>query len=130
MSLFDTTNASTTGVEDGDHLGTIVGCEVKQSRTGECHYLNVRWKLESGASVFKMYVFKHDSSPMAENIGRGTIRKLQEFNGVEPGPVNSTEELLGFRALLSIKNKTDDYGEKADVVNHKKAQDAGDGMGL
>lgn len=126
MSLFDTTNSSSTGIQDGEHVGVVVGAEVKDTKNGDGKYINLKWQLENGMSLFKMYMIQH-SNEKAVQIGVGNLGKIQVMSGKAKGPVESTDELLGLRCTLVIRNKTDEYGEKADIVNYKKAPaDIGD----
>jgi len=122
MALFDTTDSTTTGIKDGEHAATIVDAEVKDTKAGDGKYINVKWRLDNGVHVFKMYIFEHPSQQTV-NIGMGQIGKMQVACGQEKGPVESTDSLLGLRCMVTIKNKSDSYGDKADIVNYKKAGD-------
>ena len=120
MALFDTTNATSTGVADGDHLATVVGAELKETKSGDGAYINVKFQLDGGMNVYKMFMIKHPNQKVVD-IGLGQIGKLQVASGGAKGPVETTEELLGLRCSITVKNKTDDFGEKADIVNFKAA---------
>lgn len=120
MALFDTTGRTGSGIDDGSYVGTIVKCEVKDTRAGDGRYLNVQWKLDNGPSIFKMYTIANPNEK-AVDIGLNQITDIQKANDIAPGPVESTEDLLGLRCLLTVKNKTDDYGTKPDITNHRKA---------
>jgi hypothetical protein len=123
MSLFDATNVSTTGVEDGEHIASIASAEVKQTKSGTGEYINVKWELENGASFFMMYTIKNPNQ-QAVNIGLGALKNMLKAAGAPSLAPAGVEELIGLRCLLKVKNKTDDYGDKVTITSYKKAPEA------
>jgi hypothetical protein len=122
MSLFDATNVSTTGVEDGEHVIIVDDAEVKESKSGG-EYINIRWRLESnGTTFYAMYNIKNDNKK-AVDIGLGHLKKLMLAAGVEP-KASGVDELIGLRVLARLKNKEDDYGDKVEIKSYKKAPEA------
>lgn len=119
MTLFDTTNATGTGVQDGVYQGTIVGVELKDSKSGKGKYLNVKWKLENGSTFFAMYTIQNENKT-AENIGLAELSRLQIACGKMKGPVNTTDELLGLTCMIGVKNVSDDYGDKLKIRSYAK----------
>jgi len=120
MSLFDTTDAVGSTLEDGEYVGTIVGSEVKETKAGNGRYLVLQWKLESGFNVWSNYNIDNPN-PVAVNIAKGQLADIQLANGLPKGPVNSTEEMLGLKCLLRVENKTDSYGTKLEIKKHSAA---------
>lgn len=119
MSLFDASDVSTTGVEDGEHVIIVDDAEVKESRSGG-EYINVRWKLEeSGNTFYTMYNIKNDNAK-AVQIGLGQLKKMMIAAGVEP-KASGVDELIGLRVLGRLKNKETDFGDQVEIKAYKKA---------
>jgi hypothetical protein len=120
--LFDTTNATSTGIPDGEHNATIVGCELKDTKDGTGKYLNIKWQVDAGSAFFYKYNVINKSEKTM-NISKSQIADIQLANGKPKGPVHATEELLGLRCKLKLKNETDDYGDKIRILKHAKAEE-------
>jgi hypothetical protein len=117
MTLFDTTHATTTGVSDGQHIATIVGAEVRQNKAQTGAYINVKWQVEGGASFYQMYTIANQNQ-QAVNIGLADIGRFQVAGGKSKGPVEDLNEIIGIRCLITVKNETDDYGEKVKIKKY------------
>ena len=119
MSLFDPTNAVSTGVPDGEYTATVVGAEMKTSQKGG-EYLNLKWQIEGGASFYQMYTTKNESQ-LAQNIGLAAIGAIQMATIGMKKPVHDVQELIGLRCIVVTGTKTDSYGDKVVVKKYKKA---------
>jgi len=117
MSLFDTTNATASGIPNGEYLATVVGGEVKTTKNGDGSYINLKFKLDNGSTLYQMYNIANKSQ-VAVNLGLSHLKDLQVASGKTAGPVNSIEELFGLRCKIAVKNKTDSFGEKANIVKY------------
>lgn len=120
MSLFDASNVSTTGVEDGDFVIVVDEAEVKETKSGTGEYINIKWKVEeTGSTFYAMYNIKNQNQK-AVDIGLGQLKKMMLAAGAEP-KVSGVDELIGLRVLARLKNKEDDYGDRVEIKSYKKA---------
>lgn len=120
MGLFDASEVSTTGVDNGDHVIVVDDAEVKETKSGTGEYINIRWKVEANGNTFyQMYNIKNDNKK-AVDIGLGQLKKMMLAAGAEPKAA-SVDELIGLRVLARLENKEDDFGEKIVIKSYKKA---------
>lgn len=126
MSLFDLSEDSVTGIEDGMHVIIVDDAEVRETKkkqNGEAkegEYVNIKWKLESNGSTFyQMYNTKNDN-PDAAKYGRADLKRMMIAAGVEP-KASGVDELIGLRVLARLVNKEDDFGERVVIKSYKKA---------
>lgn len=119
MSDFDTTNVVASGVPDGQHIADIISAEMRSTKSGEGRYMNIKWQVVGGSSFYQMY---NTSNPnkTAENIGLGEIARIQAACGMTKGQ-GSASDLVGKRLLITVKNKSDAYGDKAVAVKYAAA---------
>ena len=121
MSLFDASNASTTGVEPGEYTATIEDAEVRETKAGTGEYINAKWKIEeTGPVFFALYNIKNPNET-AVNIGLGELKRMMIAAGREP-KASGVDELIGLRCKIRIKIKEDDYGEKVVITSYKPAE--------
>jgi hypothetical protein len=125
MSDFDTTNVTASGIQDGQHICDIVSAEMRTTKSGEGKYLNLKWQVVGGSSFYQMYNTVNPNKT-AENIGLGDIARIQAACGMAKG-TGSASDFVGKRLLVTIKNKSDNYGDKAVAVKYAAAPaDSGD----
>jgi hypothetical protein len=122
MSLFDTTNATSTGVEPGEHVAVITEVKMKDAKSGKGKYINVKWQIDGGASFYAMYTTEHENKT-AQNIGLSQIAEFQVAAGMGKGPVNDLNELVGLRCVLVTDIKVDSYGDKVIIKKYKKCEE-------
>jgi hypothetical protein len=120
MSLFDLTNVSSTGIEDGQHVASIAAAEVKPTKAGTGEYINVKWELQGGSSFYAMYTIKNPNQK-AVDIGLGELKRMMLASGAKNLAISGVDELLGLRCLLTLKTETDDYGDKIKIKKYAKA---------
>lgn len=116
MSDFDTTNVTASGIQDGPHVAEIVSAEMRTTKSGDGQYMNIKWQVVGGSSFYQMYNTKNPSK-VAENIGLGEIARIQAALGMAKGQ-GSASDLVGKRVLITVKNKSDAYGDKAVAVKY------------
>ncbi len=119
MSDFDTTNVTASGVPDGIHLAEILSAEVRTTKAGTGKYINVKWGVIGGSSFYQIYNTVNPN-PKAATIGLGEISRIQVACG-KPKGQGSASDLVGLRCLITVKNESDNYGEKVRVVKYAPA---------
>lgn len=122
MSDFDTTNVTASGVQDGVHLAEILSAEVKTTKAGTGKYINIKWGIVGGSSFYQIYNTVNPNQ-QAASIGLGDITRIQVACGKPKGP-GSASDLVGLRCLITVKNESDSYGEKARAVKYAPAPES------
>jgi len=120
MSLFDVTNVSSTGIEDGVHTASINSAEVKTTKAGNGEYISVKWELASGGQFYTMYTIKNPNQK-AVDIGLGELKRMLTASGAKSMAIGGVDELLGLRCQLTLATVTDDFGDKVKIKKYAKA---------
>jgi len=120
MSLFDVTNVSSTGIEDGVHIASVNNAEVKTTKAGTGEYINIKWELASGGSFYNMYTIKNPNQK-AVDIGLGELKRMLTACGSKNMAIGGVDELLGLRCQLTLATITDDFGDKVKIKKYAKA---------
>lgn len=120
MSLFDVSEVSSTGIEDGVHVGSIASAEVKATKSGTGEYISVKWELENGGSFYTMYTISNPNQK-AVNIGLSELKRMLIAAGAKSLAISGVDELLGLRCALTLATVSDDYGDKVKIKKYAKA---------
>lgn len=110
----------------GTYTVILDDCEVKQTKSGTGEYINCKFKIIGGEYddkiLYHMFNIKNENQE-AVKIGLSQLRTFMECAGIKDLKLKSVVELVGYKAMATVKNKTDSYGEKA-VISYFKPFDA------
>jgi hypothetical protein len=97
---------------------------VKSTRDGSGEYISARFNVIDeefkGRKVFTMFNIKNKNE-QAVTIGRQQLKAFMKAACVEDYNLKSVSELEGLRVKLTLKIKTDDYGEKNTISAYSLA---------
>jgi len=132
MLLDLTSTSASTGpsstLPDGDYLAYIDTAELKPTKDGSGQYIRTMWKVASGQhqnrTVFHNYNIKNKSEK-AQEIGLSDLKKLLEVNGRTNFQIKAVGELVGLKALVHIKTKSQaGYADQNTISSYKPATQA------
>lgn len=117
---WDLSNASETGVQDGDYVVTCTEAEVKQTKSGSGEYIKAKFEAETGETFFHMFNVKNENKK-AVDIGLGQLKKFLRVAGKSDLSKASVDDLVNLRVTIRVKNEDSDYGVQARIKDFKPA---------
>lgn len=94
---------------------------VKSTKDGTGEYISARFNVLDeefkGRKVFTMFNIKNKNE-QAVTIGRQQLKTFMKAACVQDFNLRSVSELEGLQVKLSLKIKTDDYGEKNTIASY------------
>lgn len=118
MFKMDLTNVADTGrdaLPAGKYNVVCDEAEVKETKDGMGEYINTRFEVMSGEykgrKVFTMFNIKNKNA-QAVDIGLQQLKSFLKSAGRSNFVINSVSELVGLKANVALKTKTDDFGTK------------------
>lgn len=123
----DLTGAQEQGVAlpDGTYTVIVDEAEVKTTSNGIGQYIKVKFRVtdgpHSGRPIWEQFNIKNQNA-QAVQIGLGQLKGfMRAFGYPNPNRLESTAELLGLKGTVKTKQKTDDYGTKAEIKGYGAA---------
>lgn len=121
------TLSSKTVVPTGNYPLEIVGCEVKETKSGGGYYLQTDYKVLDGEHKGSVLVDRHNiknENEDAQRIGLATIKTILTVGGHKnPDSLKKTEDLMGLKFNAYIEEVDDsfqnDKGETIETTNNK-----------
>jgi hypothetical protein len=111
-------------VPAGEYLVTLTEAQVKETKSGTGEYISAKLRINAGEHegrfIFTTFNIKNDNA-QAVQIGLQQLKGFMKAAGFTDFVVKSVTDLEGATATAVVKNKTDDYGEKAVVSYFKPA---------
>lgn len=108
-------------VPDGTYEATVKKVSVVATKDGTGKRLKIQWAIEDerfkGRTIFDDQNISLPGKEAATKIGQGNIKNRLTALGI-PG-ARDFAEMAGLTALIKVKVKKDDYGEKNEVVTAK-----------
>lgn len=94
---------------------------IKPTKDGTGEYISARFSVideeHHGRKLFTMFNIKNKNE-QAVTIGRQQLKQFMLAAGSKNFVLSSVKDLEGMKAKVSIKVKTDDYGEKNAVTSY------------
>jgi hypothetical protein len=130
----DLTEEATLGgeIEPGKYEASIASAEVKDTRDGGGQYINVMFRTDSGATIFRMFMIKDKAGAKTftmngkeftpASAGKAQLKGMLQAAGKDP-VLKEVAELLGLRVGITVKikeSKDAAYDDKAEVVGFYK----------
>ena len=84
-----------TPVAEGTYEATIESVDIAKSSKGN-DMLKVRWKIDNGGVVF-------DNVPLSVDF---RVKQYAKLIGLESGDTLDTEQFIGARGIIEVKNRT------------------------
>ena len=113
----------------GTYHVSLAEASVKETKDGTGEYINAKFQVMEGdykgTTIYSMFNIKN-KNPQATQIGHQQLKGFMTAAGFETFLVKSVTDLEGSSAMAVVKNKTDDYGEKA-VISYFKPVDKASG---
>lgn len=121
-------------VPQGDYLVIVDDAQVKDTKSGTGAYINVKFLITEGEyknrAIFNMFNIKNDNQ-QAVKIGLEQLKAFLKISGYKtPESIESVTDLIGLTATAVVKNKKDDYGDKAYISYFKPVLAAKSGSQL
>jgi hypothetical protein len=108
----------------GSYLVTLTEAVIKETKSGDGEYINAKFRINEGdhegRSLFMMFNIKNKNA-QAVNIGHQQLKSFMKAAGFTDFVIKAVSDLEGASATAVVKNKTDDYGEKAVISYFKPA---------
>lgn len=130
MSFLDLTNEKEQTfepVKPGSYLMQVDDAEVKETKSGTGEYVSVKFLIREGEyegrTIYHMFNIKNDN-PKAVEIGLGQLKTFMKCSGQSNFVLKSVTDLIGLSAVGVVKNRTDEYGEKAVISYFKPAEES------
>jgi hypothetical protein len=124
MSLnLDLSNVVEQGAALPDGLYNVVveKAELVNTKAGDGQMIKAQFKVLDGPNMGRNLFTQFNISnpnPLAAQIGLGQLKgMLKSFGHPNPQRLESCTELLGLKGTVKTKQKTDDYGTKAEIKN-------------
>jgi hypothetical protein len=108
----------------GSYFVTLTEATIKETKNGKGEYINAKFRINEGdhegRNLFMMFNIKNENE-QAVKIGLQQLKGFMQAAGFSTFVVKSVADLEGAAAMAVVKNKTDDYGEKAVISYFKPA---------
>jgi hypothetical protein len=108
----------------GSYSVTLTEAMIKETKSGKGEYINAKFRINEGdhegRNLFMMFNIKNENE-QAVKIGLQQLKGFMQAAGFTSFVVQSVTDLEGATATAVVKNKTDDYDEKAVISYFKPA---------
>lgn len=108
-------------VPDGTYEATVKKVSVVATKDGAGKRLKIQWAIEDerfkGRTIFDDQNISLPGKEAATKIGQGNIKNRLTALGIPSA--RDFAEMAGLSALIKIKTRKDDYGERNEVVTAK-----------
>ena len=127
--MIDFSNVETSDFEpvpNGTYTATIVGAEIKDTKSGTGQYISAQFAITTGKfenrRIWENFNIKNDNE-MAVNIGLAKLKQLFIAAGRTEFKINGPEDLANITVGIQVAIKTDSYGTKNVINNFVKSSE-------
>lgn len=116
QEVHDSDETSFGVVPAGEYPASVKSVKVVRTKDGQGSRLKIQWTITEkavGRVVFDDLNINLPGKPEATKIGLGQIKN--RLNALGIGDATDFAEMIGRDALIKVRVKTDDYGEKNEV---------------